>query len=162
MSEKGDTWKTPQGDLKPDRKEGFCPLGMATAHLVVGYCTGWGPLSQTQSELARLEEEPEDGPLGCHGDSSGHSVSGSEFRYRHGAFLVPGGVWEPGAQQPCMSSKCRARVIPASGLEGIAGPTRETLPHTSCGMSACAAQVSPHQLYHVSRMLSHHFYRGGS
>lgn len=41
--------------MKPDLKEGFGPLGMASAHLVVGYCTGWGPSFLRQSELARLE-----------------------------------------------------------------------------------------------------------
>lgn len=70
------------------------------------------------------------------------ACSGSEFHYRHGAFLVPGGVWEPGVQQLCVSSKCRTSVIPASVMADRAGPTGETLPHTSCGMSACATPDS--------------------
>lgn len=80
-------------------------------------------------------------------------LTSSEFHYRHGTILVPGGVLEPGVQQACMSSKCRTRVIPASGLEGRVGPTREMLPHASCGM-AVPHESSPHQLCHVQDALT--------
>ena len=65
---------------------------MATAHVVVGHCTGWGPLflRHRVSWQGWPKEEAEDGPLGCHGDSSGHTVfQGSTIGARY--LLGPSG-----------------------------------------------------------------------